>query len=470
MMFLSRIRVLTVATGLLLIVSLFAGSVEAQAGWKAGLAEANITPETAMWMAGYGGRSKPATGKRQDLWVKVAAIEDESGNRAVIFSTDLLGIPQSIYNNVCAELESKHQLSRSQIMLNSSHTHSGPVLRGALHDIYPLDEHLLDLIEDYSNKLENTLVNIAGEALESLAPATLRAGNGSADFAVNRRNNSEGAVPSLREKGEALAGPVDHDVPVLAIYNDKKELTAVIFGYACHNTVMGDYLWHGDYAGFAQAAFEEKHPGVTALFYMGCGGDQNPIPRREEKLLTVYGEKLANAVDQVVSDDSQLTTLSPKLETTHQFVELHLADQPTADELQEIIDNPNRAEYQKRWASRLLKEMEDGTTFVTSYPLPIQAWELGDQQLWLTIGGEVTVDYSLGFKKMFGKQTWVAGYCNDVPAYIPSLRVLEEDKVKMGYEGHSSMMVYGLPAFRWADDVEDQIANGMTELVKQVRP
>ena len=38
------------------------------------------------------------------------------------------------------------------------------------------------------------------------------------------------------------------------------------------------------------------------------------------------------------------------------------------------------------------------------------------------MGGEVVVDYSLGFKKQFGDDVWVAGYCNDVMAYIPSLR------------------------------------------------
>ena len=30
----------------------------------------------------------------------------------------------------------------------------------------------------------------------------------------------------------------------------------------------------GDYAGFAQQYLEEDHPGLTAMFLMGCGGDQ----------------------------------------------------------------------------------------------------------------------------------------------------------------------------------------------------
>jgi hypothetical protein len=83
------------------------------------------------------------------------------------------------------------------------------------------------------------------------------------------------------------------------------------------------------------------------------------------------------------------------------------------------------------------------------------------------------VDYALKFKKEFGAETGVAGYCNDVMTYIPSLRVLREDipplaEKRWGYEGHQAMMVYGLPAERWAEDVEDLITDGARRLVKQV--
>ena len=63
-----------------------------------------------------------------------------------------------------------------------------------------------------------------------------------------------------------------------------------------------------------------------------------------------------------------------------------------------------------------------------------------------------------------GERTWVTAYANDVMAYIPSRRVLMEG----GYEGQSSMMVYGLPTERWADDVEERIAAAVQRCVKRV--
>ena len=48
--------------------------------------------------------------------------------------------------------------------------------------------------------------------------------------------------------------------------------------------------------------------------------------------------------------------------------------------------------------------------------------------------------------------TWVAGYTNDVMAYIPSRRVLTEGR----YEGATSMIYYGLPS-PWAPMIEEAI-------------
>lgn len=441
-----------------------------ESSWKAGTARAIITPSQPMWMSGYGGRTKPAEGTLTDLWVKVLALEAADGHRAVILSFDLLGIPQSIYDNTCKALQEKYGLDRSQIMLNSSHTHTGPVLRGALYDIYPLDDHQRELVEHYSTKLEKTIVRVVGEAFSKLEAATLSSGQGTCTVAVNRRNNLEPNVPELR-KNNALKGPIDHSVPVLAVHNSDGKLKAVVFGYACHNTVLSFYQWSGDYSGFAQIELEKRHPGVTAMFYMGCGADQNPLPRRKVEQAKHYGARLATAVDKAL--DQSMEQLKPSLKTAHAFTTLNLDGSLTRDELKKMAGTGEPKNHYQRWASRLLKEFDAGKPFRKTYPYPLQAWKLGDRQLWITMGGEVVVDYSLGFKKEFGNNTWVAGYCNDVMAYIPSLRILEEDvsprrSGRWGYEGNTSMYVYGMPAHRWKDDVEELVSKTVHRLVKQV--
>lgn len=428
--------------------------------WKAGSASVVITPEKDLWMAGYGGRTAPAEGKLHDLWLKVLVIEASNGHRGVIVSTDTLGIPQSIYNNVCAALKEKFHLDRSQIMLNSSHTHCGPVLRGALHDIYPLNEKHLKEIDEYSDKLEQKLVAAVGTAIEKLEPASLYSGEGFTSFAVNRRTNKEAEVPKLRLAKE-LKGPIDHSVPILAVKDKAGKLKTIVFGYACHNTTLSFQKWCGDYAGFAQYDLEAMFPGVTAMFYMGCGADQNPLPRRTVDLAQSYGSRLAHAVADVVR--LPMVELDPELKTEIEITDIKLGSPPSKAELEKIAaGSPNS--YRTRWGARLLKQLNSGKPFIKSYPFPVEVWRLGKNQLWIAIGGEVVIDYALAMKKEFGTSTWVTGYANDVMAYTPSLRVLKEG----GYEGNTSMAVYGMPAHRWSEEIEDKIVESVQRQVKKI--
>ncbi len=72
----------------------------ADALWKAGTAKAVITPKEPLWMAGYAARTSPASGTLHELYVRVLALEDADGRRAVLVSCDLLGIPRSISEHV----------------------------------------------------------------------------------------------------------------------------------------------------------------------------------------------------------------------------------------------------------------------------------------------------------------------------------------------------------------------------------
>ena len=289
----------------------------AEPGWKGGVAKSVITPKLAMWMAGYGGRTEPAKGALHDLCVRVLALEDASGHRGVVLSSDTLGISKPIYDEVSRCVKEQFGLERSQLMLHASHTHCGPVLKSALYDIYPLDEAQIKLIEDYSDWLTTEIVATIGRALKDLRPVTVSRGVGSADFGVNRRTNREPDVPMLREQN-LLLGPVDHTVPTLAVRDADGKLIAVAFAYACHNTTLSFQQWCGDYAGFAQYDLEQNHPGAVALFCMGCGADQNPLPRRTVELAETYGKRLSAAVDAVLMQPQD--RVAPTLRTTHEFV------------------------------------------------------------------------------------------------------------------------------------------------------
>lgn len=443
--------------------SLYAAEPDAQAAWKAGLAQAKITPEKPLWAAGYGSRTRPTEGKLHDLWIKVLALEDARQQRAVVVASDLLGFPKAMSDAICAQAEKRFGLRRAQIMLTCSHTHSGPVLEKALYDIYPLDDQQKAAVSDYSRWLEATVVNTIGEALSRLQPAALWAGEGKAAFAANRRENSEKDVIRLRKEGKPTKGPSDHSVPVLAVRAPDGRLLAAVAIYACHNTTLADYQWCGDYAGFFQIALEKKRPGTQAMFAIGCGADQNPLPRRSVELCRQYGEELAEAVDAVLA--KPMRPVASCLRTTFALITLDFEGPPDAKRLQA---QAGRSDYLGRWSKRMLAEMAQskatGKPLATSYPYPVQTWRLGKDQLWIALGGEVVVDYALSFKAKFGPATWITGYANDVMSYIPSARVREEGRYEAG-----AFSVYGLPTERWAPDIETRITAAATRLVAEAK-
>ncbi len=445
----------------LIVLLLAAVSIRAEVpSWKAGAAKVKITPEKLMWMSGYASRDKPAEGSRQDLWAKAIVLEDTVGKRVCLVTLDLVGIPRELSGKVCAELTEKYKLPRECVCLSVSHTHCGPVVGQNLGAMYFLDEENHKLVVEYEKLLRKNIVDIVAAALDNLAPADIAWGRGHLGFAVNRRENKEADVPKLRDLGR-LKGPVDHDVPVLSVRDKAGKLRAVVFGYACHATVLSFLQWCGDYPGFAQAALEKAHPDAVALFFAGCGADQNPLPRRKVELAEEYGQRLASAVDDVLG--APMTPIKGKLAATYTEVPLPFGDLPSRDQL--LKDTENRDKYIASRAKLLLKEIDAKGSLSGTYPYPVQAWGVGSDLTLVALGGEVVVDYSLRLKKELGREgTWVMGYANDVMAYIPSLRVLKEG----GYEGATAMIYYGLPTV-WGPRVEETIVAAVRAQVKKVR-
>jgi neutral ceramidase len=446
----------------LLLLGVLPQQARGEDGWRAGAARVRITPEEPMWMAGYASRTQPAAGKYSDLWLKALVLEDAQQRRAVLLSFDLVGIDRKLAASLCRRLLERFGFERGQIALCFSHTHSGPVVGKNLEPLHyrQLDAEQQALVDRYARRLEQSVVECVGTAIDDLEPAELRWGSGTAAFAVNRRNNPADQVPALRERN-ALKGPHDHDVPVLAVRTRQGRLKAVAFGYACHATVLSDQSWCGDYPGYAEQALLERYPESTALFWAGCGADQNPLPRRQLELAKDYGRQLADAVSEVLA--GEMTPLPARLGTAFREVPLKLDEPPGVEHWRQAAESGNR--YEQARAQMLLERLGAGQPLPESYPYGVGVWTLGNDIQWVFLGGEVVVDYALRLKaERGGKRTWVAGYANDVMAYIPSLRVLAEG----GYEGKTAMVYYGLPA-AWAPGVEETVVDAVHALTAEAR-
>ncbi|MBE7500918.1 MAG: neutral/alkaline non-lysosomal ceramidase N-terminal domain-containing protein [Verrucomicrobiales bacterium] len=426
------------------------------AGFEVGVARVSITPPTPFWMSGYAARTHPSEGVLAELWAKALAFRDPQGQRVVLVTTDLIGLPRHVSDAVVARAQEKFGLGHAQLLLNSSHTHCGPTVGRNLSVLFDFDAAETARVHAYADDLTAKLVALVGDALRDLAPAEVAVGHGEVGFAINRRQ----PTPQGVRIGVNSGGPVDHDVPVVRIQTPDGRLRAVLFGYACHNTTLGGDFYHlnGDYAGFAQAEFEQAHPGVTGLFLMLCGGDQNPHPRGTVELAKQHGADLAAEVRRVLA--TPLKPVRPPLRLASQTVPLEFAAHTRA--LFEA-EAAHTDVYRQRRA-RLMLEAYDKGEPVRQVAFPLQAVRFGEDLTVLGLGGEVVVGYGLRAKQTYPDANLVvAGYCHDVMCYIPTRRVLEEG----GYEPDTSMIYYGQPG-PFTPAVEETIFAALGRLLEQV--
>ncbi len=425
-------------------------------GFEAGVAKIDITPTGPIWLSGYGARTHESEGVLLPISAKALALTDGK-SKVVIVTMDLVGFSQSLADSVAVRVMKNYGLPRSNLLLNASHTHTGPAVGTNLRMMYDWTPEQEGKVQAYARRLENDLVAVIGSALSKMQPATVEYGQGEVGFAMNRREPTSNGVTN----GRNPAGPTDHSVPVLEVKGADGKLIAVLFGYACHNTTLTGqhYKVSGDYAGYAQAAVEKEHPGAVALFMQLCGADQNPLPRGTVELAEQYGHELAAQVDGVLADSSRRKPVAPKLKVAFRQTELTFAHRSREDYEKELQGTNPTA---KRRAEMMLKTWD--AKLVRKLPYPVQAIRFGKGPVLLALGGEVVVDYSLRAKKEYLKADLiVAGYSNVVPCYIPSLRVLKEG----GYEADSSMIYYGQPG-PFDETVEETIFHTIRLVMKKV--
>jgi neutral ceramidase len=423
--------------------------------WQIGLARVRITPPQPVFMAGYAARNKPYEQIHDDLHAKALVLADSSGLRGILITTDLIGFPAEIATPIRQRIAEKTGVPASSVIINSSHTHTGPTLN---LDPTPREGRAAADAERtaaYTRDLSDKIVKIATEANAKLQPAKLSWGTGVVHFVMNRREftTDRGVILGVNPHGLA-----DRGVPVLRIDDPSGNLLAVVCGVACHNTTLGaqDYEISGDYAGHAQRLIEEQHPGAQALFVLGCAGDANPYPRGTHEISLTHGKELAREVERVLT--TKLTPVRGALRTAMGEAALPLAAPPGRDELEKLAAGKSGT---MPWvAQQMIARLNRGEKLPTTYTSPLAVWQFGDDLTLVALSGEVVSDYVRMLEEALGPtRLWIAAYSNDVYGYLPSARVLREG----GYETRG--LIYGGIGL-FAPDAQDVLVAKVRELAK----
>lgn len=427
---------------------------------EVGIARIDITPYGPIRLSGYlrmDARVNESEGVLEPLSAKAIAFGSDTQNPSIIITADLAGIQAHMVRQVATNISKKRKFNPDNLVINTSHTHSGPDM-GNSHNMYmdpllPVDQ--LGRIAEYLDSLTIKLEQVALAALDNRKPAFVAWGQGTVNFAMNRRVIKDGKWAG---HGQVPDGPVEHSMPLMRITDINGKLRSVLVGYGCHGTTLiyDKNKVHGDWIGEAQRIMEENHPGIIALVAQGCGGNADPDKRNTLAYATMHGKSIADEADRLLK-----TTLIPlSVPPVVRAVKVQLPYDHVPN-VEEFIAMTKEGGAKGHNAEVHLERMVRSIPIDTALTYPIECFSFGDKLAMVFLGGEVMAEYSLRLKKELGaNKLWISGYTNDVKAYIPTKKMIPEG----GYEVEVNMYYYDHP-FRFSDKIEDIIINAVHEIL-----
>jgi hypothetical protein len=284
-------------------------------GIEVGVAETDITPPAGFPMAGYF-HERLCEGTTDPLLAKAIVFRSGSSQAAVVVC-DLIGITTDFSGIVRRRASEKTGIPYSSIAVSATHSHTAPDYNKSLYGWLvaqkpPAEPSAMTGVEQspqrlaYIARLIDGTVDAIVKAHESLAPAQLESGWAEQQTPVsfNRRFvQKDGSVRTwvgLEYAGTVRsAGPIDPEIPLLAVRHPDGRPRAVFSNFALHLDTVGGTKWSADYPVFISSVLREALGSeVISIFGTGCCGDINHVnPRGTQRNTTeIIGKSIGSSI------------------------------------------------------------------------------------------------------------------------------------------------------------------------------
>ena len=258
------------------------------AGFKAGFAERDITPE--IGMETFGNYGKNFARRIHDPCKVRASVFDDGKQRVALVGLDTLLVPRQFVIEVRALVQKRCGISPDAILIGASHSHSsGPL--GSMGELDDASDFVKDLATNKSPTTDPKYYSMTREAVveaivaadAARADATAGFGTGKeATVAFNRRIRMKNGV-TITHPGKGnpdsleYAGPTDPEVGVIGIWNADGKLMGAVVNFACHATASGPWV-SANWIYYMERAIQ-GYFGAEAkvVFLTGASGDVTQV-------------------------------------------------------------------------------------------------------------------------------------------------------------------------------------------------
>lgn len=425
---------------------------------RAGFARACINPPLGIPMYGFAARDAQggAQGIHDDLYLNTLYLS-QGNEEALIFGCDLLFFDRAEVDRFKGAIGRTLGLAPRQILINTSHTHLGPMIGTAWTYAQFWEPQTF-----YMDQVQNAMIETALQARATAKEATLWAGVTKTKVPMNRRGrNAHGNITMMPNPG----GVVADNLPVCLLKGPDEKPICLLFSVSCHPSTASGYEISADYPGVAMRLVDQHLGSACSLFLQGVGGDSKPTVIAGENRWRVgdwndieaAGQTAASEVIELL--ERGLTQVQPNLQSHQVDMLWPLEPIKSRGEYAAARDNPQVAEWDRMYLKRLVDWMDAGGEVSTSVPVLLHGIQLGDGLRMVGYEGEAVAELGLLVEAFYGGGITIPmGYTDGCQNYLPTSAMLDEG----GYEA-TSCWEYGVPA-NFAKGIEDVVTRALHEL------
>ncbi len=396
---------------------------------KTGFSRVKITPPVGTRMTGFGNRDRDhgCEAIHDDIYARALYLA-HGGEEALIMGFDLLFFSRDEADRYKGAIGRKIDIAPRQILLNTSHTHTGPKVGTWLYDP-PSDLFYLQALEDW-------IVEAARQARDTAVEATVWAGSACSSLPMNRRVKLEnGKVDrAIRPNPD---GVVCDELPVCLFRDLKGEPICLLFSISCHPSTISGFEISADYPGVAMDLLDDHLGRNASLFLQGAGGDAKPrVINAGEHWRSGTWDDVAEAgtivADEVIRIlDGGLKQIEPSLRS-HTF-EMDWPMEPGTDRAgyDSLLKDPDSDLTIRLWAEEKLDCLNRGYSLPTVVPITAHGIKIGERLRIVGLEGEAVAELGLLMLDFYkGGITFPLGYTDGAQLYLPTSQMLDEG----GYE------------------------------------
>ncbi|MBQ3151761.1 MAG: neutral/alkaline non-lysosomal ceramidase N-terminal domain-containing protein [Clostridia bacterium] len=190
----------------------------------------------------------------------------DGDSRCIMISATVCLIQTALADTIRDRIEAETGISRANIIINATHTHSGPNVSG--------DTGWGDIDKEYCDTVFiPQLVEAAKSAVKDTRTVTVGIASGDSLVGINRREFNDNNSIGL---GQCPWGCFNPKMTVISFKDEKGDIVANMIHYGAHGTAAGycDQISR-DWSGIMTDALTAVTGGVTA-FFNGPEGDVGP--------------------------------------------------------------------------------------------------------------------------------------------------------------------------------------------------